>query len=76
MYIKVKAKPDTRKDSIKKESDNVYQISVKEPAEQNQANEKIRAMLAMEFGVTKRQVRLITGHRSLRKTFDVLLNKT
>lgn len=73
MYVKVYAKPDCRKEKIKKESSTVYRIEVKEPAERNLANERLREILAGQFGVGKGAVKLVTGHRSPQKLFAVVL---
>ena len=38
MYIKVRVFPKSKKEEIKKISDNHYEIKVKEKAERNEAN--------------------------------------
>lgn len=73
MHIRVRAEPGAKRYNIKKESDTVYRISVKEPAEHNLANDRIKEMLAIELGVTAGKIRMITGHRSPNKMFDVQL---
>lgn len=71
MYVKVHAIPGAKKEMVEKENDMTYQISVKEPAERNLANGRIRELLCHEFGLEKGKVRLISGHRSPSKIFDV-----
>lgn len=79
MYIKVKVTPNAKRERLTKETDTLYRIEVREPAERNLANDRVRAALAAALGLQKGQVRLVSGHRSPSKVFDVpslLLDKT
>lgn len=78
MYIKVYATPANRKELIEKENDTTYRIKVKEPALRNLANGRIRELLSDIHSLSKEKVRLVSGHRSSVKVFDVdvLLDKT
>lgn len=71
MYIRVHAIPGAKKETVTKEDDDVLYISVKEPAEQNLANKRIREILAENIGVSVAQVRLLTGHHSRSKLYSV-----
>jgi uncharacterized protein YggU (UPF0235/DUF167 family) len=71
MYIRVHAVPDARRGHVREDASQVYTISVKEPAAQNRANERIREILADLHGLPPRHVRLVTGHRSSSKLFSV-----
>lgn len=73
MYIKVRVKPDARKEKVTKHSDTEFEIAIKEPAKQNLANRRIKALLAETFGVDAGRVTLVTGHHSRTKVFDVLI---
>lgn len=73
MYIKVHVIPDSRKEKVVKDNETTYRIQVKEPAERNMANTRIREILCAEFGLEKGKVRMITGHHSGAKIFDVEL---
>lgn len=73
MQIKVYVLPDSRKESFLKESENVYRINVREPAANNQANLRVRELLAERLGLNAGKVKLISGHRSPTKKFDVQL---
>jgi len=44
---------------------------VKEPAEDNRANDRVRSMLAIHYRVPVRDVRLINGHHHPSKTFEI-----
>ncbi len=71
MYIRVHAIPKARKEQVMKEGESTYYISVKEPAEQNMANKRIRTILAEQLGVSEGRVRLLTGHHSSSKMYSV-----
>jgi uncharacterized protein YggU (UPF0235/DUF167 family) len=53
--------------------DGYFEIHVREEAQRNEANARVRELLAEHFGVRVADVRIRTGHRSPSKTFDVAL---
>lgn len=71
MYIKVKATPGAKKESIKSVGSDALVITVREPAERNLANNRIRELVADHFQLAVHKVRLISGHRSPSKIFSV-----
>ncbi len=71
MFVRVHAIPGAKKERITRESDDVFYIAVKEYAERNMANKRIREILAEEFGVSTSQVTMLTGHRSSSKMYSV-----
>ena len=73
MYIKVKALPAAKKEIVKKISDDTFEISVKEKAERNMANDRIISIMRDYFGVTKGRgiVRIISGHHSPSKILSI-----
>ena len=58
MIIKVKAKPYSKKEEIKKISEKEYEISIKEPAENNKANNKIISILSKEFSISYKKIKI------------------
>ena len=72
MYIRVTVAPRSKKEMVQKLSENKWTISVKEPAEQNRANERVRTLIARELGVAPSDVRILTGHRARVKMISVL----
>lgn len=58
MIIKVKVKPNSSVDDIKKADDLNYTVSVKEPAEDNKANRRVVNLLAREFGINFRKIKI------------------
>ncbi len=71
MYIRVNAVPGSKKESVTKLAPDRYHIHVKEPAERNMANNRIKALLARELGLKEGVVRLVSGHRSPHKIFSI-----
>ena len=71
MYIKVNVKAGAKRESVIKNADNRFEISVKEPAKQNLANKRIREILAEFYAVDIGNIRLINGHHSPRKLYAV-----
>ncbi len=71
MYIRVRVIPGARKERVIKEDENTFFISVKEPAEQNFANKRIREILAEELGLPLSSIKLLTGHHSSSKMYSV-----
>lgn len=73
MLIKVRVFPNSRKESVEKDADDTYRIKVKAPAERNQANVRVRELLATELGQRLSAVKLVAGHRGPNKRFEVNL---
>lgn len=67
MFIRVHAAPDAKREHIVKESPDTWRISVREPAQGNLANERIRTLVARELDVPLSAVRILTGHHSRSK---------
>ena len=71
MYIKVKVIAGAKKEKIEKKKEDSYFISVREPAERNLANTKVREILASIFEINVKSVRIISGHQSPSKILSV-----
>ena len=71
MYIKVKVLPGAKKEVFEQISDEQFKISVKEPAKMNMANRRVIELVARNFGVLSKKIRLISGHRSPNKVLSV-----
>lgn len=73
MYIRVTVTPNAKKESFapEKGKENRFLASVREKAERNMANERVRELVAAYFSIPAGKVRLISGHRSPRKMFSV-----
>jgi uncharacterized protein YggU (UPF0235/DUF167 family) len=71
MYVRVHAVPGARKENVTKIDETTFNIKVREPAERNLANGRIRELLAREFRVSVPQVTMLTGHRSSSKMYSI-----
>lgn len=71
MFIKIKVSPSAKHETVKKISADRYLISVKEPAERNLANGRIRQIIAEIYGLNSKAVRIISGHQSLTKIVSI-----
>lgn len=68
MYIKVKVLTKAKKEIIKKVRDDYYEISLREPAERNLANNRIIEIIKK---MHKGAVRMISGHHHPSKILSV-----
>lgn len=71
MYIKVRIKTGSKREIIKKISEDHFEVSVREKAERNLANTRVREIIAEELGLSIRKVRIIKGHHSPSKILSV-----
>ena len=76
MYIKVRVIAGAKKESFEKVSDDHFKIIVKEPAEKNRANKRVIDILADFYTIPKKAVRIVNGHHSPSKIFDIYLGNT
>ena len=71
MYVKARVTAGAKREEFRKESETHFHISVREKAERNEANARVRELLALHFGVPIGKVRIVNGHQSPSKLFDV-----
>lgn len=71
MYIKVKVTAGARKEKFLQISEDHFEISVREKAERNMANARVREMVAGFFQVPIGKTKIISGHHSPGKIFSV-----
>ncbi len=73
MYIRVKVTPGAKKESFVPEEgkDNYFLAHVREKAERNMANARVRELVAEYFGVPTTKTRVISGHRSRSKILSI-----
>jgi uncharacterized protein YggU (UPF0235/DUF167 family) len=71
MYIKVRVTPGVKKESFVKISEDHFAASVKEKAERNMANARVRELVAEHFSVPVGKAKLVSGHHSPSKIFSV-----
>lgn len=71
MYVRVEVRPGAKRESVMHLDAKTLSIAVKEPAERNLANMRVRELVAEEFSVPVGKVKMISGHRSPRKIFTI-----
>lgn len=71
MLVRVKAFPAARKERVIETGEGTYDIYVREPAQHNMANTRVRQLVALQCGVSVDRVRMQSGARSRGKIFVV-----
>ena len=71
MDVKVRVKTQAPKETVERLG-TTFLISVREPAKDNRANERVRELLAEALMVPISSVRIIAGHRRPTKRVTVL----
>ncbi|MHB1769741.1 MAG: DUF167 domain-containing protein [Minisyncoccota bacterium] len=70
MYLKVFVTPGAKRERVEERSETLV-ISVREPAQGNHANARVREIVALRCGVPLGEVRILTGHRSRAKMLSI-----
>ena len=70
MYIKVFVTPSAKREKVEEKAE-MLAISVREPASGNQANTRVREIIAKWQGAPLAKVRILTGHRSRAKMISI-----
>ncbi len=68
MYITVDVKPSQRFEAVEEIDEKHFLVQVKEPASKGKANKAVIKLLKRYFN---REVRIVSGHTSSRKIFEV-----
>ena len=71
MYISVHVSAGAKRELVEVLPKGRLKVSVKEPAERNMANKRVRELVAAHFFLPINKVRLISGHTSPAKIFDI-----
>jgi len=72
MLIKVKVKPGCSKQSIVKQSENSFEVQVKEKPIMGQANRATIALLSSYLKINSSKIRLIRGLKTRNKIFEII----
>lgn len=72
MKISVIAHPNAKKPRVEKDLLNTFHVYVSEPPLEGKANKAVIEALAEYFHTKKRNVILLSGEKSKRKSFEVL----
>lgn len=71
MIIKVRAFPNSRENKIIEIGDGIFEIKVKERAENNDANFAVLKMLSERFKVSGSRIKFISGIKSRNKVLKI-----
>lgn len=71
MYIHVRVNANAKKESWTVRKPAHFEASVREKAENNQANARVLYLVANHFGVAVDHVRIVNGHHSPSKLISV-----
>jgi uncharacterized protein YggU (UPF0235/DUF167 family) len=71
MYIKIKVNAGARKEFFSRVTEDHFEISVREKAERNMANSRVREIVAEFFDVSIGKIKIISGHHSPGKILSV-----
>ncbi len=71
MKIKVKVKPNAKKEEIKQISQDFYEVRVTVVPEKGKANQKVMEILSKHLKVPKSHIKLIRGEKSREKIFEI-----
>jgi len=71
MRIRVRAKPRSKREGVRRLSPDLFEVRVAPPPEGGRANERIRELLAEFFKVPKSRVKLLKGETSREKLFEI-----
>lgn len=71
MRVRATVRPAARREKLEVIRPDAFEISVREKAERNEANERVRVLLARHFRVHTKAVKIVSGQRSSRKIFEI-----
>ncbi len=71
MYVKVKVKPNSKKEMVEKISEDTLHISIKEKAERGEANKRVCEIVRNLFNNPRGGVIIVSGHHSPTKLLRV-----
>ena len=69
--IWVTAKPQSKRQELKRISDGEYVVSVHAPAREGKANRAVIELLAAHFSVSRSSIKIIRGESSKRKLVEI-----
>lgn len=74
--IRVTAFPESKKEKIIQLENGSLEIYVKEPAQRNLANTRVRECVAAHVGVPVARIAIQSGHRARKKALIILPERT
>lgn len=71
MYIHIKVKTGAKREVFTEKSSDHFLVSVKEKAERNMANKKVRELIATHFKIPVGKLKIVSGHHSPSKIISI-----
>lgn len=71
MIIRVKVKPNAKKNEVKKLEENFYEVRTTVVPEKGKANKKTIELLSKYLKIPKSKIRLVRGETSREKFFEI-----
>ena len=71
MRIELKVIARAKKEIVEKISENSYRVKVSSPPEKGKANKRVIELLALELGVKRQDIKIISGQTASRKILEI-----
>ncbi len=71
MFLHVKVFPKSKREKIEEIKENYFHIYIKEKAEKNIANKRVREILSSQLQKEEQKIHLISGHQRPKKIFKI-----
>ncbi|MEN9582459.1 MAG: hypothetical protein RL641_413 [Candidatus Parcubacteria bacterium] len=72
MYVRVSVLPGSKKEKVLQEKGDSFIVHVKEKAEQNMANNRMKELIALHFCIRVADIRIIHGHHDRTKLLSLM----
>lgn len=69
--IKLKVIARAKREELLRLSEDSYRIKVSSPPEKGKANKRVIKLLSKEFGVKKRDIKIVSGETTNRKIVEI-----
>lgn len=73
MKIQVQVKIQSKKEMIEKQEDGSFIVRINTPPVEGKANKRVIELLSKYFRVAKTKIRLVSGEKSKKKSFEIEL---
>lgn len=71
MIIRVKVKPNAKKDEVKQLESDYFEVRVTVPPEKGKANSRVIELLSKYLKIPKSKIKLKKGEKSREKVFEI-----
>lgn len=72
MKIFLKVKPSSKVEKVEKIAENIFTVWVKKPAKENQANDAMIKTLAKYFGISRSNIKIVSGKTAKQKIIEII----